>query len=467
MKKLTIEEMHQIARKRKGKCLSSIYINSKTPLNWQCQKKHVWPAMPLNVKNKKSWCGTCAKNKKGTIEEMRLIANEKGGECLSKKYINANTHLSWKCVLDHKFQATPSKVKNRNQWCGRCNKKPKGTLSEMRKIAKKRGGKCLSGKYTNSKTQIIWQCKEKHPSWPAFPYDIKQGKWCPYCAGNIKGSIEEMQEIAKNRGGKCLSKEYTNNYTTLKWECAQKHRWSALPLSIKNHGTWCSLCSRGLGERICREFFKQLFKDKFPPSYPLWLVNNKGNKLELDGYSKSLGIAFEHQGRQHYKIPHHKIRTSKASQKILQHDKIKRVLCKKNEIKLFEIPEIPSLLPVIKVKSFIKEHSILLNVPIPKNFDSTKIDLKNAYIKKYLDDLKELALARGGKCLSKFYVDARTKLIWQCSEKHKPWHARPDNIKNLGQWCPTCKLKTLSEKTKKQWADPEGRKKLLKGLRKS
>uniref|UniRef100_UPI004047EE3D zinc-ribbon domain-containing protein n=1 Tax=Algoriphagus sp. TaxID=1872435 RepID=UPI004047EE3D len=47
-----------------------------------------------------------------------------------------------------------------------------------------------------------------------------------------------------------------------------------------------------------------------------------------------------------------------------------------------------------------------------------------------------IALTRGGNCLSKEYIDAKTKLEWQCKAGHS-WFATPNHIKN-GTWCPNC-----------------------------
>ena len=55
--------------------------------------------------------------------------------------------------------------------------------------------------------------------------------------------IEEMHNFVSERGGKCLSPEYINNKTKLKWECAEGHTWEAIPYSVKR-GSWCRLCSR-------------------------------------------------------------------------------------------------------------------------------------------------------------------------------------------------------------------------------
>lgn len=51
----------------------------------------------------------------------------------------------------------------------------------MQEIAKRKNGKCLSKKYINSQTKLTWQCREGH-IWKAIPNNIKNGKWCPYCA---------------------------------------------------------------------------------------------------------------------------------------------------------------------------------------------------------------------------------------------------------------------------------------------
>jgi len=119
---------------------------------------------------------------------------------------------------------------------------PKLTLDQMKRIAERRHGKCLSDTYINADTKLLWECSKGH-RWEALPHSIKSGHWCPYCARIVKLTIEEMQQIAKHRGGKCLSKIYKNTKTKLQWECSEGHQWKATPTSIKNSGTWCPICS--------------------------------------------------------------------------------------------------------------------------------------------------------------------------------------------------------------------------------
>jgi hypothetical protein len=118
MKKLTIEEMHEIAEERGGKCLSDSYVNALTKLTWECAKGHQWEAKPNDVKGG-TWCQKCAGKAKGTIEEMRSIAEERGGKCLSESYVNSKTKLLWECGKGHKWDVTPDSIKS-GRWCRKC-----------------------------------------------------------------------------------------------------------------------------------------------------------------------------------------------------------------------------------------------------------------------------------------------------------------------------------------------------------
>jgi len=112
-----------------------------------------------------------------------------------------------------------------------------------------------------------------------------------------------MHKLAKSKGGKFLSKEYSGWKTKYEWECAQGHTWKALPHTT----SWCPHCNSSLSEEICRVYFEQMFLNSFPKKKPKWLKNSRGNLMELDGYCKELKIAFEHNGEQHYsKVPIYK-----------------------------------------------------------------------------------------------------------------------------------------------------------------
>jgi hypothetical protein len=62
----------------------------------------------------------------------------------------------------------------------------------MRQLAKDRGGMCLSERYLNSATKLLWKCSHGHV-WKAAPRHIKEGRWCPICNRRQKvlGSLDK------------------------------------------------------------------------------------------------------------------------------------------------------------------------------------------------------------------------------------------------------------------------------------
>ena len=241
-----LEKLQQIAESKGGKCLSEKYINNHSKLSWQCKQRHRWEAPSKGIL-KGHWCPACAGMAKLTIEVMQALAAKKGGQCLSRKYLRNSIPLEWECSEGHRFKARPDLIKNRGQWCYICHMHRKKAeyggqkIVEMRKLARQRGGRCLSDFYETTADKLTWRCSRRHV-WRAAPAGIKQGSWCPVCARKARGTIEEMRQMAGNRGGKCLSTHYINNSTKLEWQCSKGHRWAAIPTNVKT-GSWCPVCA--------------------------------------------------------------------------------------------------------------------------------------------------------------------------------------------------------------------------------
>lgn len=120
-KRLTIEEMQQIAIARGGLCLSDTYFDNLTPLLWQCAKQHRWHASPDSVKNRGAWCRFCFYDRRrGNLEQMRELAQQHGGQVLSNVYVDHITNLLWRCAQGHIWQTKPATVKA-GSWCPECS----------------------------------------------------------------------------------------------------------------------------------------------------------------------------------------------------------------------------------------------------------------------------------------------------------------------------------------------------------
>ena len=118
-------------------------------------------------------------------------------------------------------------------------------IEKMRQLARTRGGLCLSDLYINSKSKLWWQCAKGH-RWQATPFSVKIRKsWCPECANNVPHGIEKMQFLAHAKEGKCLSNEYINSKIPLRWQCKNGHRFQATADSVIQ-GSWCRKCRDNL-----------------------------------------------------------------------------------------------------------------------------------------------------------------------------------------------------------------------------
>jgi hypothetical protein len=305
--------------------------------------------------------------------QLQALARARGGKCLSNAYITSQTPLAWCCEAGHMWETTPNEIRN-GTWCPYCAGKRK-TIETMRLLAASKGGKCLSTEYKGGRTKLTWQCAEGH-QWEAGPESITSGKWCPRCGRTRAGTkrkltIEAMKQLATKRGGKCLSEKYVNFSTALQWECVAGHQWLAPPSSVRK-GSWCSECARVEGG-----LQRRLTIDEMQT-----LALRQGGKCLSERYVSA--------------------RTNLLWECALGH-------------KWQATP------------TSIKRGSWCRICSHEQRAKQTRLPIQT---------MMERAKQRGGRCLSDRYVNAKTKLTWECSAGHR-WQATPDNIQQ-GKWCRIC-----------------------------
>ena len=371
---------HAAAKGKNGKFLSQRYINKSTKYLWKCSKKHEWRATFSNI-DQGRWCPQCA-GRVQSIEELREFAKEKGGKCISDKYINCKTKMVWECAEGHQFPAIWNHVKNSNSWCSQCN----------------------------SHTYLTDKQRDK--------------------------KFEHLKGIVEGRGGRIKSKKYYGK--EMNFICPKGHVFSKRP-SVIVKGAWCGICNLTYAEKIIRIAFETIFSGyKFPNVRPEFLKNRDGNKLELDGYCIPLKLAFEYDGEQHFNSQNN-FGGSSDLEKIKERDKEKNLLCQEAKVTLLRIAyyesleDIPSLIrdKIPQSRSDLKAFNFAL-----------KPDYSAAYnIVDPLEEYREIAISRGGKCLSNTYRNVDTHLLWECSEGHK-WEAIPYSVKRNKTWCSICARKT-------------------------
>lgn len=185
-----LEELNNICKTRGGECLSPVYLGSDKKHKFVCSEGHTWEAVPSNIKSERAtWCPTCKperigdSNRKHSIESMQKLAESKGGKYLSDEYKSVNFKYKWQCAEGHEWEAAPAEIM-RGSWCRKCNSiKMKDTIESMYDVARLKGGECLSTIYDGAQNKLLWRCGNGH-EWYAKPGNVKNNNsWCPVCSG--------------------------------------------------------------------------------------------------------------------------------------------------------------------------------------------------------------------------------------------------------------------------------------------
>lgn len=361
----------------------------------------------------------------------------------SNKCKNNDNYFNCKCITAELWKQLYEFLTNKSPFetgSARSVRGLKYTFDFINFVIENKGGKLLTKKYTSNNKKLDILCLKCNDIWFPIFSNILNGHWCISCAGKKKYSYDFVKKYIKKLNGKLLSKNYISTDNKLEILCLMCNKiWNPTFNNILS-GQWCPICSASKNERICNLFFEKLFKNKFIKYKPEWLINSRGNRMELDGFCQELGIAFEHNGEQHYLENNYWKTDLKQRQK---DDLLKIELCKKYNIKLIVIPALGSLTKIKDLKQFIIDEANLLNINIIDHnieINIEEINFKNSII---LEEYKYIANSKGGECLSSTYVNNTHKLMWKCLYNHI-FFMNCAAIKR-GTWCSFCsKRKTYT-----------------------
>jgi hypothetical protein len=456
-------KLQEICREKNGTLLSGKFRSAENKIQIKCEDEHIFTPSLQNVIRLGTWCNhieclgrrisetKVSKVKKRQERRIRNICEEKGGTWVSGEYKNNHTDIKIRCSNSHEFPISPDELFQGN-WCGRCVGKypPDEAIIRLQEICREKGGEVVSEEYINGTTDMIFRCEKNH-TWPTTPGSIIQGTWCPYCTGNMpldeKQLLQEMQKIAADHTGYATKvfKPGPNQDWRVEFICDRNHRWDASIYSArKNH--WCSTCNTfNTSETICRSIFEWVFQRDFQKVRPDWLLNDRGNRMELDGYNEELNIAFEYQGEQHSTyIPFFHGDDENAFQQRIDDDLKKIEICEQREILLFHMP---ISVPLSDLQTYLLDEIRTRKLDEKFEINSQKLDvteIETGNIRKLLD-LQKICRSKGGKCLSSQYITSSVHLEFECQFGHR-WPASPSSIINNGTWCNECAKTDLSKK---------------------
>jgi hypothetical protein len=447
----SLVNVRALGRSRGGGLVSTSYSNNKMPLKWLCLKGHEF-SMTASGVSSGHWCALCTCERRSSIREIASAEKEKSN--LKKALalaIRAGVQLDnapspgvviGRCSHGHKSKVRIENILADGWTCKGCQRDAKAALlfRRAKEFAAKRNG--LVEMLPDSQSRRFrWSCALKHV-WVANIDNIASGTWCPKCADKTRGAARRspllsLEAIAKSRGGFCRGVNYDNGKAIGHWRCSNKHEWSASVSSVKS-GSWCARCAGGISERICRIYFECLFGVPFPRVRPDWLRNETGVRLELDGYSESLQIAFEHQGHQHYSQSAH---LKGDFQGILARDFLKAKICKERGLRLITIPELASQTKIEELRSVIRDKCLAEGVILPLGFETIQVNLISAFAKEDSQLLCKIS-SRNGRLIGPIVTKRGLQLKLMCERGHT-FYALAVKIKR-GQWCPSCSGKRLS-----------------------
>lgn len=244
-----------------GTLISGAFTGLLERYRLRCANGHEWEAQGRKI-SEGSWCPQCSRAVAGQrsrsadgLERLKAAACAKGGRCLALRYVGTTGEYECECGEGHRWKTTGSHLLA-GHWCAQCAAQQRGAslrtadgLDRLQATAEARGGACLTNAYTGRLKQYRFRCARGH-EWETEGGVVLSGSWCKQCADDQQRStLDQMQEVALSRGGRCLSVKYQNSNAKLTWECHRGHVWDAAPSSVLQ-GSWCMNCWRlGISKR--------------------------------------------------------------------------------------------------------------------------------------------------------------------------------------------------------------------------
>jgi len=289
------------------------------------------------------------------------------------------------------------------------------TIELLQNQVEKYDGKCLSTEYKNDSSLLEWECANGH-RWLANANYIRQKHWCNKCKTNVRRKLiyNKINKLALSFGGNIIN---FDNLKKIVWSCKRNHIFIKSVAEVNRNG-WCYECIK-LEKLISLQN----------------LAEEKGGKLISNEFCSTRSLYKWQCGLSHKwtALPDTIINGSWCPI-------CSGKACNEIAIKLAEKRGGKCLSKYQKASKKLKWQcglcnyewfALITNVKkghwCPNCFGKNKLSI---------EEMNLIAAKRDGLCLSKEYINAKTKLLWQCKKEHT-WSAVPDAVKR-GGWCPIC-----------------------------
>lgn len=186
------------AKSRGGQCLSDEFLGMQGRLTYRCAEGHVWEARPAKHAYEGSWCPECLSGVPHTTESISSLVAEKGFRLIGE-FPGAQSKMTLQCSNGHEWLVTLVNFSRTKKGCPDCSqaaneysrtKTRKYAISEIRDIATRRSGRCVSHADEPDNYMVTtayrgeFECIYRH-RWSTTYATVIRGHWCPHCAKGL------------------------------------------------------------------------------------------------------------------------------------------------------------------------------------------------------------------------------------------------------------------------------------------
>ncbi|MGC5809813.1 hypothetical protein, partial [Ralstonia pseudosolanacearum] len=307
------------------------------------------------------------------LARLRERLAQKGHTLLADQWRGENASYRFRCAHGHEISRTGARALRFLIDCPSC--KAEAKLARLQQIARQAGGECLSTSYSNNSAMYRFRCRLGH-EFETRSAGVMAGKWCRRCADIRLGEVSRDPEgLARIQ------------------EAARKRggQWLSQPYT-RIRDTYRFRCAEGhewmaSGSMVVQGKWCRLCANKA-----------RGEaSLRKDGLDELRRIAQGHGGQ----CLAHRYAGSRARY---------RFRCVQgHEWETYAV----TITQGAWCPTCARDRS-----------------------RRGIEAMREMAAARGGRCISESYVNIATKLEWECTRGHR-WHSTPRNIR-IGHWCAQC-----------------------------
>lgn len=261
-KEQLFNKINSVIKKRGGKLISKDIKNTTDIITLKCNLKHVWSVKYSAIAYSNQWCPEC--NRRFNFSEnickkyIEYLFDKKFPTIRPKWLLSAKgrrMELDGYCEeLQIAFEHQGIQHYNELSRFGDSDIKKRDVLKAA--LCEKHNVKLI----IIPSLLCITKLENLHTKIESELIRLK----IPYNKGKLKELSEVIDvshvrnvdlnekynnicDIAREKGGKCLSSGFINRYNKMKFKCAYGHIWEAAARNIRQ-GHWCNTCSRTKGK---------------------------------------------------------------------------------------------------------------------------------------------------------------------------------------------------------------------------